>query len=219
MHVQNSCFAHHPKLLLLGLITVLTVGHVHPTWAEPCITCRTPACPKKAGIVAWCGIGIDPKHRARTNKSAPKRPLQSTDTSEKTSLILPDNLASAPLDAAAPAEPSLSSLSTAAAGTELHMVPSSAPALLSKVPERVDSLAFSPLENQAPMIATPVTRVLELSRSEGAASNRSKKTWIATGVSTGAGLAITATVLAIVLTSLSSRCSAPLGSVSLNECN
>lgn len=218
MHVQMSCFARHPAFLLLGLLTVLAMGQVQPASAEPCITCRTPDCPKKAGIVAWCGPGRDPKHKARFGKSATEQPRQSADKPEKARLASPNSSAHIQPDAAA-AEPSLPIDSAIAAGIELPTAATTSPAPPNQAPERVDSLASPPVEKQPPMSATSAVTMQEFGRSEDASSRRRKQAWIAAGVSTGAGLAITTTVLAIVLTSLPSRCGPPIGTISLNECN
>src|SRR5436309_2620092 len=52
----------------LALLVVLAVAG--RAGAQPCVTCRTEKCPRKASLVEWCGAGKDPLAK----KKPPKAP-------------------------------------------------------------------------------------------------------------------------------------------------
>lgn len=221
MHVQMSCFARHPAFLLLGLLTVLAMGQVQPARAEPCITCRTPDCPKKAGIVAWCGPGSDPMKRQRTGQRAKHHVAQNEQQQAPVHQIPKEDetgVQPTVLDSGQSATPDTTIATTAAS-------PPPPPAATAAIPSsdaRLDATgarpALSTSDKPIPA-ADPAVTPLNIVRAEDSAARRKRNRWIVAGTAAGGGLAITTTVLALVLTSLPSRCGAPLGSVSLNGCN
>lgn len=219
MSMQKRLFVLCLSLREIGTLTMMMMCWVQLAQAEPCITCRTPQCSRKVGIVAWCGPGRDPKWVESTGTSATKRAAKSAATSRGARKPAPD--AGSRVDAVATAESA--TLAPAAAPATALAEPSAAPS--TSLPTYDSSLEMTAIRPSATasdlMVLTtaPNVKALSLVRTEDEAAQRKKKKWIVAGAVTGGGLTITATVLAIVLTSLPGRCGAPVGTASLNGCN
>lgn len=221
MSMQKRLFVRCLSLREIGTLAMMMMCWVQLAQAEPCITCRTPQCSRKVGIVAWCGPGRDPKWVESTGTSATKRAAKSAATSRGARKLAPDAVSRVDADAVATAESA--TLAPAAAPATALAEPQAAPS--TSLPTSDSSLEMTAIRPSATasdlMVLTtaPNVKALSLVRTEDDAARRKKKKWIVASAVTGGGLTITATVLAIVLTSLPGRCGAPVGTASLNGCN
>lgn len=221
-----SAYLAPPVLVRSALLVVLLLGYIRPAQAEPCITCRTADCPKKAGVAAWCGPGSDPLlkqhsgHRARDHLA---NRAQGAPRLRRMPQEVPKGAQPDVNDTAQARTPSAATVTvdtaTAAASPP---PPAAATAAIPSSDARLDAPVAHPAlpasDKPVPAAIAAVTP-LNFVRAEDAAARRKRNGWIVASTAAGGGLAITTTVLALVLTSLPGRCGAPLGAVSLNGCN
>lgn len=221
MSMQKRLFVLCPSLREIGTLTMMMMCWVQLAQAEPCITCRTPHCSRKVGIVAWCGPGRDPKRVEPTGTSVTKRAAKSAATSRRAKKLVLEDVSRVHADAVATAE-SATPAPAAAPATALAEPPAAPSTSIPTSDSPLETTAIRPSATASDLMVfttVPNVKALSLVRTEDEAVRRKQKKWIVAGAVTGGGLTLTATILAIVLTSLPGRCGAPVGTASLNGCN